>query len=142
MYTQIICVLWVHRSWQFCNCSEYYQFVFFAIQYIYLWYCCRKNYINLKIFYKDLKTTITEQIPKYKTVGDVFCKYIHRTIQLNHYYNFVMFLYLAVSCVCWMSEWLLINTKSVIFSRIMASTLTIIPPMKFWCVEPNMYICI
>ncbi|XP_063427635.1 acid-sensing ion channel 1C-like [Mytilus trossulus] len=34
----------------------------------------KTNYISLSLFYKNLKTTITEQKPKYENVGDVFCK--------------------------------------------------------------------
>ncbi|CAG2251857.1 unnamed protein product [Mytilus edulis] len=32
----------------------------------------KTNYISLTLFYKNLKTTITEQKPKYENVGDVF----------------------------------------------------------------------
>ncbi|VDH92961.1 acid-sensing ion channel 3 [Mytilus galloprovincialis] len=66
----------------------------------------KKNYVNLRIYYKNLQTTITEQKPKYENAGDIFSNVggqmglflgasILTVIELGEFMLFVMWYFLV-----------------------------------------------
>ncbi|XP_071164900.1 acid-sensing ion channel 1-like [Mytilus edulis] len=66
----------------------------------------KKNYVSLRIYYKNLQTTITEQKPKYENAGDIFSNVggqmglflgasILTVIELGEFMLFVMWYFLV-----------------------------------------------
>jgi hypothetical protein len=75
-----------------------------SVSVVFVFVSNRKNFVLLKIYYKDLSTTVTEQLPKYENTGAIFGNvYFKMSINLSS-------IVVKLTCVqmthlhCWKSD--------------------------------------